>query len=301
MRRSAGTCFAPTVDYFVGVRAEPETLTRTASALEDLGYDGLTRGDHRSTVDSGHLWAGLGALAGATRKATLVSAFANNLFRHPAEFVQASLAIHKLSGGRFEAGLGAGWAREELERVGTALPDPRERVDRLREACEIARALLRGEEVDFEGRYYKVQFPAGDIGDAPPLVAALGGPRSGRLVAPLVDRVEVMFGAAVAGGAVDFGAGGGLTEEALRQRIDVVRDAAPDVAVGVGVFVAAGDGDEVARLRGLAGDGLQSRLVGDPARVADTLASLADLGIDRVGLTPMTGTTAEVLAPHLRR
>jgi alkanesulfonate monooxygenase SsuD/methylene tetrahydromethanopterin reductase-like flavin-dependent oxidoreductase (luciferase family) len=288
------------VEYVIGVRGAPSQLGHAAADLEALGYHGVSYGDHRAAATSSHVWTTLAAIATTTSRVTISSSFANNLFRHPAELVQAALSIGALSSGRFEAGIGAGWARAELEAVGQTLPSPAERVDRLVEACQIARPLLRGEGCDFVGAHYTARFEPAPNDLAPPaLVAAVGGPVSCRRIAPLVDRVEVMFGAAVVNGALDLDVWSRLTVDDLRRRIDIVRAAAPTVAIGVGVFVAAGRDDETRRLVSLAGDGLQSRLVGEPDAVADGLRSLHDLGIDRVGIAPMTASTPSELGVAL--
>lgn len=287
------------MQYVIGVRGSAGELGDRARVLEALGYHGLSFGDHRATVRSPYIWTALSSIAANTTAVTIVSTFSNNLFRDPTEFVQASLALQSMSGGRFEAGIGAGWARGELEAIGRDLPGPTERLDRLAEACTIARPLLRGEALSYSGAYYAAEFGPSPGVDPPPLVAALGGPVSCRRIAPLVDRVEVMFGAAVAHGSLDFSAWAGLSLDELRRRIEIARAASPTVKIGVGVFVAAGVDDDVRRLSELAGDGIQSRLIGEPGAVADGLRELDGLEIDRVGMTPMTDATAVALGPEL--
>lgn len=49
----------------------------------------------------------------------MTTAFANNLIRSPVEVAQAALSLHALSDGRFQVGLGAGWAVEEI--IGASL------------------------------------------------------------------------------------------------------------------------------------------------------------------------------------
>ena len=90
------------------------------------GFDGVTCSDHywlRSVFP--HLWVSLAAMACATERVTLAPSFANNLFRSPVEFAQASLAMQRLSQGRYEAGLGAGWTEEELLATGQVFPEGR--------------------------------------------------------------------------------------------------------------------------------------------------------------------------------
>lgn len=246
------------------------------------------------------MWATLGAAAVATSRVTLLSGFANNLSRHPVDFARGAATVNVLAVGRFEAGLGAGWHSDELRAIGDTLPSPRERVDRLREAVEIVSALFREQACQHNGKHYRVaieQFPL--EGDPPMLVAALGGPRSCRLIAPLVDRVEVMFGPAVAGGSLDLSLFAQLTLDELRSRVETVREASPGVLVGLGVFAAAGSDPQVERLRAIAGTGLQRDLIGEAHSVAAAISGLEMLGVDRVNVVPMTPSTPEALAQFL--
>jgi alkanesulfonate monooxygenase SsuD/methylene tetrahydromethanopterin reductase-like flavin-dependent oxidoreductase (luciferase family) len=77
-----------------------------AIAREAEGWDVIAASDHlwvRSGVAFPHLWVTLTQMAMVTSRVRLTSSFANNLFRSPVEFAQASLALQRASGGRFEA------------------------------------------------------------------------------------------------------------------------------------------------------------------------------------------------------
>ena len=84
-----------------------------ARAREAEGWHGLAVPDHVfiETRPVAHMWVTATELALATESVAIATSFANNLLRSPVEFAQASLAVHRASGGRFEAGLGAGWER----------------------------------------------------------------------------------------------------------------------------------------------------------------------------------------------
>ena len=80
-----------------------------------------TSGSGRTTV------LPLGGDAGPDRRGdrtghSCISCFANNLLRSPVEFAQAALTLQRASDGRFEAGLGAGWSREEAEGIRPGVP-----------------------------------------------------------------------------------------------------------------------------------------------------------------------------------
>jgi alkanesulfonate monooxygenase SsuD/methylene tetrahydromethanopterin reductase-like flavin-dependent oxidoreductase (luciferase family) len=95
-----------------------------------------------------------------------------------------------------------------------------------REAIVIARELLRTGTARFEGQYYNVDVPGiGPLCDPPPpLVASLGGPRTIREIAPLVDRVEIKAaGPATRAGALDLAALATVTHDHLRRLVERVR------------------------------------------------------------------------------
>src|SRR4029077_14534364 len=136
------------VPNYVDIDVEPATWAR---AREAEGWHGLAVADH--LWDRGraypHLWVALGAMAAATSRVMLTSSFANNLLRSPVEFAQAAMTVQHAAGGRFEAGLGAGWARAEIEQIGHRYPPPAERISRYIEAIKVAGELLRTRRCSF--------------------------------------------------------------------------------------------------------------------------------------------------------
>ncbi len=259
-----------------------------AVAAEANGYDGVGCSDHLfRTAAYPHLWVTLSAMAAATDRVFLTSSFANNLFRSPVEFVQASLTMQWLSGGRFEAGLGAGWLEGEVIGSGLEYPSPPTRARRYREAILIARELLSTGRCTFEGEHYSIKVPV--IGPAcdtsPLLVASVGGPWTIEHVSPLVDRVELKFGASTRNGDLDTGALAVSTRADLIEMIERVRAVAPDVPIGMFAMIAVGGDDETARIGESLDGGLYADFVGEPSRVLGNLRSLAGLGISRVQLT----------------
>lgn len=71
-----------------------------------------------------------------------MSAFPNNLLRSPVEFAQAALTLHEITGGRYDAGIGAGWAEAELKAIGAPFPPSQDRAKRYHEAVSITRTLF---------------------------------------------------------------------------------------------------------------------------------------------------------------
>jgi len=262
-----------------------------ASAAEAAGFDGVGMSDHLFRTSAyPHVWVAVSAMAQATERVFLTTSFANNLFRSPVEFVQASLTMQWLSGGRFQAGLGGGWLEQEVRAIGFDYPAPPARARRYREAIQIAAELLRTGSCQFAGEHYTIDVPV--IGPAidpaigaPPLIASLGGPWTIAHISPLVDRVELKFGASTRGGDLDMSALAHTTYDDLRRMIDQVRAVAPDTPVGLFTMIAIGDESEMAPLRAILGEGVYADFAGEPARVLDKLRALEDLGLDRVQVT----------------
>jgi alkanesulfonate monooxygenase SsuD/methylene tetrahydromethanopterin reductase-like flavin-dependent oxidoreductase (luciferase family) len=287
-----------------GIGETPEAWAR---AREAEGWHGLCASDHLWVGDTPfpHVWVLATRLALATHRTRIATSFANNLFRSPVEFAQASLALQAASGGRFEAGLGAGWARDELAMTGRAYPEPPERISMYVEALQVARDLLRTGRCRFSGTHYRVAIEdrqLADVGDqSPPLVASAGGPRAIRETAPIVDRLELKPNArATRVGHLDFGILATVTEAEVSEQVARARRVRDDLPLGMFVLCAAGDETSVAPLREAAGDGFLARFVGAPRDVAAALADLEGFGLGHVQLTELVPGTHARLAAHLQ-
>jgi len=122
---------------FVAVNPRGGALGGWAVDRESKGWHGLGVSDHfymDGAADQVHSFVALGVLSACTSRVTLSTSYANNLLRSPVEFALAALSVHEASGGRFEAGLGAGWHAQELLGAGIGFPSSIERARRLREA-----------------------------------------------------------------------------------------------------------------------------------------------------------------------
>lgn len=274
-----------------------------ACQREAEGWPVLAAADHLWDANRAYAhWAvSLATFAAVTTRPRITSSFANNLLRSPVEFAQAALSLQRLSGGRFEAGLGAGWAESEITGIGWRYPPPSERAARYREAMTIVRELFDDGNCRFSGDFYEVDVPMIGPGvDPPPLVASVGGPRTIREVVPLVDRVELkVTSAATRHGVLDIAALATVELAHLDELVARVREVRDDVPIGVFLMVGCGDHPRLHSLRKALGASFMGSLVGEPAQVADTVRSLADHGIDRVQLTPYTSDTLALLAPLL--
>jgi alkanesulfonate monooxygenase SsuD/methylene tetrahydromethanopterin reductase-like flavin-dependent oxidoreductase (luciferase family) len=292
----------PSVQFFANLTSADPDPAGYAAASEAAGFDGVTCSDHywlRSVFP--HVWVCLGAMAQATNRVTLATSFANNLFRSPFEFAQASFTMHRISGGRFEAGLGAGWTEKELLDTGQVFPEGRIRARKYHEALQIVRQLFETGGCQFEGEHYRMSVP--EVFPRPekpiPLVASVGSPWTMRNITPIVDRVELKFGRTTRGGALDLQAMSTVTREELQGMVATVREAKPDIQIGLFLLIAAGDSPAVQAVADQLGDNLCGSFAGEPKRVLDNLRGLEELGISRIQLTELVPGTNRAIGELL--
>ena len=152
---------------FAGEPVSWDALARVARRAEDSGFSSVWMSDHffldwgkyggpDDIQGSFECWTTLGAIGAITRDVRLGTLTLCNDFRHPALLAKMAATLDRLSGGRVEVGLGAGWYEPEYRAAGLAFDGAGTRIRRLGEAAEIVRRLLRGEEVVLEGRHYRV-------------------------------------------------------------------------------------------------------------------------------------------------
>jgi probable F420-dependent oxidoreductase len=93
----------------------------------------------------------LGAVGAATRHVTVQVGVLIAPLRHPLSIAQAAATVQRISGGRFELGLGSGWIAEEFTALGVPF---NERGSRLQETVEVVRAGLRGGVFSHHGKHF---------------------------------------------------------------------------------------------------------------------------------------------------
>ena len=78
-------------------------------------------------------------------------------FYHPAQIARLAADLDRLSGGRFELGLGAGRHEGEHRAFGLSFPNHEARLAMLAEAVEIIRLLWSGEPVSYAGHWFRLE------------------------------------------------------------------------------------------------------------------------------------------------
>src|SRR3954462_1091217 len=141
----------------------------------------------------------LGALAARTERVQLGTLVTGVTYRNPAMLAKMVTTLDVISHGRAILGMGAAWYDVEHTGYGFEFPGARERLDRLEEAVQICRALLRDERPTFDGRFYSTEdarnVPAPvQPGGVPIMIGGSGEKRTLRLVAQYADMCNVSGG-----------------------------------------------------------------------------------------------------------
>jgi alkanesulfonate monooxygenase SsuD/methylene tetrahydromethanopterin reductase-like flavin-dependent oxidoreductase (luciferase family) len=144
--------------YFLSPDADdPEGVLETARLADRLGYDLLGVQDHPYQAKHLDTLALLGVILARTERIRVFQDVGNLPLRPPAVYAKAAATLDVLSGGRFEAGLGAGGFLEAAQAMGAPPLTPGESIAALEEAIEIMRASWSGaRSLRFEGSHYRL-------------------------------------------------------------------------------------------------------------------------------------------------
>lgn len=253
---------------------------------DELGYAAFYVTDHLGR-QLGPIAALATAAAVSPRLRIGSYVFAND-FRHPLVLAREAATLDRLSGGRLELGLGAGWMRSDYRKLGAPYESPRLRIDRLADALEIITHLLRGETVTHHGEHYDLD--GAHVGPAPvqqphpPIMLGGGGPRLLRLAA----RHAQIVGLAPQMGTAGRPMLATIGDAAVAARVEIVRHAA-------------GNRFDQLELNAFVADG---GIVGDKRAIGASLAALVKAaGPAALGGSPylLYGTRTQLREQLLRR
>jgi alkanesulfonate monooxygenase SsuD/methylene tetrahydromethanopterin reductase-like flavin-dependent oxidoreductase (luciferase family) len=155
-----------------------------------LGLDLVGIQDHpyqRRYLDA---WMLMAYLAGRTERIRFFPDVANLPLRSPPMLAKAAASIDRLSGGRFELGLGAGAFWDAIAAFGGPVRSGPESVDALVEAIGVIRRMWAQERgIRVDGRHYQLKGAHGGPAPAHDIGIWLGayGPRMLRVVGTLAD------------------------------------------------------------------------------------------------------------------
>ena len=136
-------------------------LARTA---EEAGLEAFFRSDHYASFPGGaglpttDAWATLAGLARETTTIRLGTLVSPVTFRIPGNLAKVIQTADEMSGGRIEAGFGAGWNEEEHVQLGIPFPPLADRYDMLAEELALIHGLWTEEDGwSLEGNYWQVR------------------------------------------------------------------------------------------------------------------------------------------------
>jgi len=132
--------------------ADPADVVRTAQTAEDQGFDFLACGEHVFFhAPTPNAFLCLAAAAAATTRIRLLSALTLVPMYPAGLFAKMVATLDRLSGGRFDLGVGLGGEYPpELASCGVQVTERGPRTD---ETLELSRRLFAGETVPHEGRF----------------------------------------------------------------------------------------------------------------------------------------------------
>ena len=173
----------------------PRALVEYAVRAEQLGLDSVVVSDHFLPWrhNGGHApfaLAWMAAVGERTSRVQIGTSVLTPTFRYnPAVIAQAFATMALLYDGRMMLGVGTGENLNEVAVSGREWPDFKERYARLREAIKLIRELWTGEEITFDGEYYKLANAV--IYDRPatpvPIYVAAGGPQMAKYAGRVAD------------------------------------------------------------------------------------------------------------------
>jgi probable F420-dependent oxidoreductase len=185
------------VEFGVGCFATPYGLQPGALArlVEERGQESLFFPEHthipasraspypaggelpRKYAYTYDLFVALACAAEATSRLRIGSGICLVIERDPITTAKEVASVDRISGGRFEFGVGAGWNREEMENHGT---DPRERMAIMAERIESMKAIWSQDEASYHGEHVSFEriwsWPKPAQRPHPPVLVGGNGP-----------------------------------------------------------------------------------------------------------------------------
>jgi G6PDH family F420-dependent oxidoreductase len=193
-----GTTMAA-IGYFLSCEEQPpDALIEQAKLAQQAGFTHLAISDHfhpwtDAQGSSPFVWSVIGALSQAVDLPITTFVTCPTVRIHPAVVAQAAATAAVMTNGRFRLGVGTGEALNEHV-TGERWPAFPARAEMLKEAVEVIRALMTGENVDHRGRHYTVENARlYTVPEAPVPIHVSGfGPNAAELAAEIGDGYVTM-------------------------------------------------------------------------------------------------------------
>jgi probable F420-dependent oxidoreductase len=202
--------------------------TDSARRYEDMGFSILLLRDHFD--DQLGPIAAMATAAAVTTSLRVGCLVFDNDYRHPLVLAKELATIDKLSGGRCEVGLGAGWMAPDYEQAGLPFDEPGVRVSRMIEGVRVIKGLFGSAPFDFAGEHYTITGHDGlpkPVQAQPPIMIGAGGKRLLTFAAREADIIGINPVKRSNEAWADTNVGD-ATAEATDRKIEWIREAAGD-------------------------------------------------------------------------
>ncbi len=180
--------------------------TSQVQRAEELGYSAFHLADHilgagPALQKANHPEQNLAAIPAMAYAAAVTSKIHIGCrvfcidYHLPIVLIKSAMTIDKLSNGRLEFGLGAGWITEEYTALGITKDEPKVRIDRLADVIEGIKAYCREGVADISNTTLNWSDFAGTPKpiSKPPIMVGGGSPRILRLAGKEADIVSLNF------------------------------------------------------------------------------------------------------------
>jgi probable F420-dependent oxidoreductase len=198
-----------------------------AHKIEALGYATVYLPDHFIDTQMAPL-VGMAVAAEATRTLRVGALVFDNDYKHPAVLAKEIATLDRLSDGRVELGIGAGWMKSDYDAVGIPYDPAPVRVDRLEEGLAVIKGAWGPEPFSFAGAHYTITdyngIPKPTQQPHPPILVGGGGPRVLRLAGREADIVGINPN--LRAGAVTNDAATNSVAEMVDQKVGWIREGA---------------------------------------------------------------------------
>jgi alkanesulfonate monooxygenase SsuD/methylene tetrahydromethanopterin reductase-like flavin-dependent oxidoreductase (luciferase family) len=250
-------------------------------AADEMAFETFWTFDHLMPIGGNmdgpchECYTTMAAFAAATKRIRIGALVSGAAYRNPALTIKMATQVDVVSNGRFDFGIGAGWAEREFRAFDIPFSTPKERIGLLRELLDVAKQVWEGgpeKKVTYEGKYVKVRDlfinPGAVQRPRPPILIGGGGEQ---LTLRVVARhADIWHG---------FGDRG-----TLKRKIELIDGYARDygrdpseIAKSTNIPIWVGDDPPTAAPG--RGGAPQSFISGDPAAIEARIREYVDMGI----------------------
>ncbi|MGO9454896.1 MAG: TIGR03619 family F420-dependent LLM class oxidoreductase [Candidatus Binataceae bacterium] len=209
-------------------------LSAFAKRAEELGYYSVSLDDHffmrglMADPSQPHLecYTTLSAIAAQTTRVKIVPLVTAMSYRNPALLAKMMATLDNISGGRFIAGIGAGWFKEEYAAYNFPYPSNAERIDQMGEGIKVLKAMWSQDEPSYHGRHFAIEkaynFPRPVQKPYPPILIGGGGKRVLQIAGEEADILNL--NPPVLEGFVDISRAIAFDRNEIKRRIAMMQD-----------------------------------------------------------------------------